>query len=174
MISLNPKVKVVVSRAIFFLKMAWFYLRLLLSTAVDFLPIFLTLLGVGASVIHNVWAADEERIYPFILDQGRKIYRETHVYYTGDRITLCLSALCFILLCFPRWSDLKKMYLYLFKILLALEVFTLVDYCFSGNKDILNIAGFDTNTIKLIVYMICIGSLFMKRLNERLNYVEGT
>lgn len=64
------------------------------------------------------------------------------------------------------------MYLPIFKILLALEAATLVDYYFSGNDDILKVPGFDTNTIKVIIYVLYVGFYFMKRLIEKINYAE--
>lgn len=163
---------VILYALVLFFQLLWYYLRIFFSTITDFLPPITTVIAVAASVLHNYWASDWTMVRPFILNPTREIYYETHIYFIGDRVSLCFYALALILLCFRRWSTLLKMYLPIFKILLALEAATLVDYYFSGNDDILKVQGFDTNTIKVIIYVLYVGFYFMKRLIEKINYAE--
>lgn len=144
-------------------------LKIPLSVTNDFLPIFFSLAGMVCSVLHNLWASDYTQAFYFPFNPTRKIFLETHIYFIGDRLTLCFAALTLILLCLPRWSGLIKMYIPVFKLLLILEAVTLLDYMLTGNKDLM-IAEFDSNTIKLTIYGIYISFFYGKRLFESIKY----
>lgn len=148
------------------------FIRILISTIVDFLPMFASFWGVFFSVLHNLWASDYTKGFYFPFNPGRSIYFETHVYFAGDRITLCIAAAICIMLCMNRWSGLREMYVHAFKLLLILEAVTLIDYFLTGNKD-LSVKEFDSNTIKCIVYGIYVGSYFIKRLFEKVKYATS-
>lgn len=143
--------------------------RICISVFVDFMPIIISFIGMGFSVLHNLWATDETMGNYFPLNPSREIYFETHIYFLGDRITLCLSAITLILLCLPRWSGLLEMYIHIFKVVLLLEFITLIDYLITGNRD-LAIKEFDSNTIKLFIYGLYIIFFFGKRLFEKIKY----
>jgi hypothetical protein len=146
------------------------YVLLFFSTFVDFIPIFTSGIGVFFSVLHNAWASDYTKGFYFPFNLDRNIYLETHIYFAGDRATLCFAALTCILMCMDRWKGLREMYIHAFKLLLTLEVVTLCDYFLTGNKD-LAVKEFDSNTIKLVIYALYIISFFFKRLFEKIKYV---
>lgn len=148
------------------------YVLCFYGTFVDFIPIFTSFIGVFFSVLHNAWASDYTKGFYFPFNPDRSIFFETHVYFAGDRATLCIAALTCILICMNRWIGLREMYIHAFKLLLILEVFTLVDYFLTGNKD-LAVKEFDSNTIKLIIYALYIIFFFFKRLSEKIKYATS-
>lgn len=147
-------------------------MRLALIAIVDFLPIFLTVMAVLTSVVHNKWAIDETKGNYFALDPERFIYFETYIYYLGDRASMIIYAVACILLTLNRWKPLVEMYRHAFLVLLLCWTIVLIDYLITGNKDIMQVGGFDVNTCILGVYFVYCFGFFIKRLKEIINYAE--